>query len=171
MAALFGYESPERVRTLTLVANGGISTRTLPSMTAFTPPSYDEILQHVIVTTEPGSINIEETTQKWYERTKLPDTVEAYQKILNHMNQPLHRARYNLLRRLPHIKRPTLVVWGSEDKVNDLSMGEKVQSLIPDSELVVLPYGHFLPSEAPQKFNQQVIQFIQKHMNIQSVTK
>jgi len=171
VAALFGYESPERIRTLTLVGNGGISTRTLSTMTAFTPPSYEDILQHIKQTTELGSINIEETAQRWYERTKITDAVEAYQKILNHMNQPLHRARYNLQRRLPHIKVPTMVVWGSEDKVNDLSMGERVHSLIPNSEMAVLPYGHFLPSEAPQEFNNVVIQFIQKHADLQTLKR
>jgi len=55
-------------------------------------------------------------------------------------------------------------MWGSEDKVNDLKIGEKVHALIPGSEMVVLPYGHFLPSEGPKEFNQYVIQFIKKHV-------
>lgn len=164
VASLLGYESPERVRTLQLAASGGMSTRTLSTMTAFTPPTYDQILQHVMDTTNLEKSAAEETARRWYERTLLTGATEAYQKILNHMNQPLHRARYNLQRRLPHIKRPTLILWGSQDKVNDLSMGELMHSLIPESEMVVLPCGHFLPSEAPQAFNEQVISFIQKHL-------
>lgn len=164
VASLFGYESPNRVRTLILAGSGGMSTRTLSTMTSFTPPSYDEILRHVINTTNLETSRAEETARRWYERTLLPGAVEAYQNILNHMNHPIHRARYNLQRRLPHIKRPTLIVWGTKDTVNDLSMGELMHELIPESEMVVLPYGHFLPSEAPQEFNAQVISFIQKHL-------
>ncbi len=163
VASLLGYESPERVRTLVLVCSGGVSTRTLSTMTSFTPPSYDDILRHLIDTTETGSVNIPEVAQRWYERTRLPGAVEAYQKILNHMNQPLHRARYNLQRRLPYIKSPTLILWGSNDQINDLSLGEQMHALIPKSEMVVMPYGHFIPSEAPRAFNEQVIQFIEKH--------
>ncbi|WP_400163335.1 alpha/beta fold hydrolase [Brevibacillus sp. TJ4] len=163
VATLFGYESPERVRTLTVACGGGMSTRTLSTMTAFTPPSYEQILQHVRDTTALESVAAEETAKRWYERTLLPGALDAYQKILNHMNQPLHRARYNLQRRLPYIARPTLILWGAKDAVNDLSMGELMHSLIPKSELVVLPCGHFLPSEAPQAFNEQLISFIHRH--------
>ena len=35
---------------------------------------------------------------------------------MKHMTNPLTRPRYNTLRRLPHIKAPTLVVWGREDR-------------------------------------------------------
>ncbi|MEB3103957.1 alpha/beta fold hydrolase [Ferviditalea candida] len=164
VASLLGYESPDRVRTLTLVGAGGMSTRTLSAMTAFTPPTHDDILQHVLQTTNGENLDITETAQRWYERTLLPGALEAYQKILNHMNNPLNRARYNLQRRLPFLKPPALIIWGSEDKANDLSMGELMHSLIPHSEMTVLPCGHYCPSEMPREFNARVIQFIQKHL-------
>lgn len=95
---------------------------------------------------------------------QLPGAIDAYQKILNHMNEPTHRTRYNLERRLPYIKGPTLIIWGSEDKVNDISMGEMMHSLIPHSEMAVIPCGHFCPSETPREVNAQMIQFIHKHL-------
>ncbi|WP_407655175.1 alpha/beta fold hydrolase [Alicyclobacillus dauci] len=67
------------------------------------------------------------------------------------------------MRRLPYIKVPTLIVWGSEDKVNPMSMGEQMHSLIPDSEFVALPFGHYVASQAPEPFNHEVLNFLQKH--------
>lgn len=163
VAALFGYESPNRVETLTLVGSGGMSTRTLSTMTAFVPPTREAILAHVKETMHADEVSPVELADSWYQRTQLPGAVESYQKILNHMNNPVHRARYHLRRRLPYIRRPTLIIWGEDDKVNDLSMGQEMQSLIPDSELVIIPGGHFCPSETPKQFNTQLIQFLQRH--------
>ena len=43
VATLFGYESPDRVKKLVLVAAGGVAPRTLRSMTEFKPPTRDEV--------------------------------------------------------------------------------------------------------------------------------
>ncbi|WP_164985075.1 alpha/beta fold hydrolase [Ammoniphilus sp. CFH 90114] len=161
VASVLGYESPDRVRTLTLVGAGGISTRVIPMMSSFTPPSYEEVLKHVKETTRIE--NAEEAAKRWHQRAQIPGAAEAYLKIMTHMKNPIHRARYNTRRRLPHIKVPTLILWGSEDKINELSMGEEMQAMIPNSELAVLPYGHYLPSEAPKEFNSLVISFMNKH--------
>lgn len=160
VAALFAYESPERVKSLTLVASGGMSTRTLSTMTEFNPPSYDEILQQTKQTTCLSEEVVALRVQSWYERIQLPGALDAYRKILKHMNNPIHRSRYNLQRRLPYVKAPTLIVWGSEDAVNPISMGEQMNSMIPGSEFVVLKSGHFIPSEVPEQFNQKVQQFL-----------
>ncbi|SDJ02095.1 alpha/beta fold hydrolase [Paenibacillus naphthalenovorans] len=168
VASILGYESPDRVRTLTLISAGGISKRTLSSMTSFKPPVYDDILKHVSETSCGETTKIAETAKRWYERTLLPGALEAYQKILNHMNEPTHRARYNLQRRLPYIKSPALIIWGSEDKINDISMGELMHSLIPHSEMAVVSCGHYGPSEKPREINALIIQFIQKHLESQS---
>ncbi|WAH35698.1 alpha/beta fold hydrolase [Alicyclobacillus dauci] len=164
VASLFGYESPNRVRTLTLVASGGMSTRTLSTMTTFEAPAYEDIMRHALATIEGAQEStVTDAVDRWYQRTKHPGALDSYRKILSHMNNPVHRARYNLLRRLPQVKLRTLIVWGSEDNVNPLNMGEQMHELIDGSEFVVLPCGHYIPSEAPQAFNQEVLHFLRKN--------
>ena len=161
LASLFAYESPERVEKLVLVASGGTATRTLASMTQFQPPSKDAVRQGVEARFGGSGLDLDEIAEAHYRRSQRPGVVEAYQKILNHMNNPLTRQRYNTLRRLPLITAPTLVVWGRDDTTNAVEMGEKTQELIPGSKLVVFDEcGHFVPTDQPQQFNQAVGDFL-----------
>jgi abhydrolase domain-containing protein 6 len=67
------------------------------------------------------------------------------------------------LRRLPHIKAPTLVIWGREDQVNALEMGEATARGIPGARLIVYDgVGHAPPHEHTEQFNRDVIEFLTK---------
>ena len=78
---------------------------------------------------------------------------------MKHMTDPMTRPRYNTVRRMPHIKVPTLVIWGRNDQTNALEMGEATAANIPGSELVVLECGHGVPTEKPEEFNKLVADF------------
>ncbi|MBD3280062.1 alpha/beta fold hydrolase [Candidatus Dojkabacteria bacterium] len=43
------------------------------------------------------------------------------------------------------VKLPTLIIWGRDDKVTPLSMGEKIHSLVEDSEMEVIEGRHGIP--------------------------
>lgn len=49
----------------------------------------------------------------------------------------------DLLDVLPCIKVPTLLIWGEDDTATPLSDGRKMEKLIPDAGLAVLPGGHW----------------------------
>jgi pimeloyl-ACP methyl ester carboxylesterase len=52
---------------------------------------------------------------------------------------------------IPSIRAPTLIVWGSEDRLIPLASGQRFAREIPGSELVVLPgLGHVPHEEAPE---------------------
>jgi pimeloyl-ACP methyl ester carboxylesterase len=90
-----------------------------------------------------------------------PENVAAYQRIMNNMNNPATRLHYNTLRRLPMIKAPTLVLWGSNDQTNALELGQKTAELVPNSKLVVLDgIGHMVPNEAPDQFTRALLDFL-----------
>lgn len=161
IASAFAYESPNRVNKLVLVASGGTATRTLPSMTEFKPPSRDDLRARLQKTVKAPNVDLDQLAGEQAKRTEIPDAVPAYQKILNHMNNPLTRARYNTLRRLPFITAPTLVVWGRQDSTNALEMGENTAKLIPSAKLVVLEdCDHFVPTEKPDEFNRALLEFL-----------
>ncbi len=52
--------------------------------------------------------------------------------------------------RLPDLRTPTLVVWGSLDQLIPLAVGQQMHHEIPASKLAVIPgCGHLAPSECP----------------------
>lgn len=63
--------------------------------------------------------------------------------------------------RLPRIRVPTLLVWGEQDADTPLWMGERMERLIPDAGLVVLPgAGHYAYAERAGEFNRVAGHFL-----------
>jgi pimeloyl-ACP methyl ester carboxylesterase len=161
VASLFAYESPNRVNKLVLASSGGTATRTLASMTQFQPPTREQLRAQLALRVKAPGLDLDALADREYAKAQIPGAVEAYQKILNHMNNGLTRQRYNTLRRLPCIKAPTLVVWGRQDSTNALEMGIKTHEAIPGSRLVVIEdCDHFIPTEQPEQFNRALLEFL-----------
>lgn len=161
VASLLAYESPDRIDRLVLVGSGGTRARPLTTMTRFEPPASEEAIYSELV----GRRGLPENdhtramaAQQW--RRVTPEHLAAYQRILDHMTDPVHRPRYGTTRRLPHLRCPTLVVWGTHDDVNDPEMGRETAQLVPGSRLVWLDCGHYPPTEAPEAFHAAVRDFL-----------
>jgi pimeloyl-ACP methyl ester carboxylesterase len=160
IASLLAYESPQRIDRLVLVASGGVATRPLASMTNWQPPSEAEIRNGLAGLQRVG-VDVEPLVQDRLARTKEPERVQRFGQIMAHMTNPETRQRYNTARRLPYITNPTLIIWGRDDKVNELEMGETMHRLIPGSQLVVFDgCGHGVPTEARDRFDQVVTEFL-----------
>jgi pimeloyl-ACP methyl ester carboxylesterase len=162
LASLFAYESPNRVDKLVLVASGGAAPRTLNSMTNFKPPARDQLLAQLKTRFDPNAdIDLEAYADKEMEKANIPGAVEAYQRILNHMNNNVTRQRYNTLRRMPYIKAPTLVIWGRQDSTNALELGEQTHQAIKGSKMIVIENcEHYIPTEHPTEFNNALLEFL-----------
>jgi pimeloyl-ACP methyl ester carboxylesterase len=66
--------------------------------------------------------------------------------------------------RLGAIKQPTLIVWGSEDKLIPPSVGETMHRDIPDSSLLIVDgCGHLAPGECAQPVLAGTLQFLEAH--------
>ena len=69
--------------------------------------------------------------------------------------------RHNLEDKLDQINCPTLLVWGKEDGVTPLFVGEKFNRLIKYSKLVVVEKcGHAPMMERPDEFNTILSEFL-----------
>jgi pimeloyl-ACP methyl ester carboxylesterase len=81
---------------------------------------------------------------------------------MKHMTNPTTRQRYNTLRRLPHIRVPTLVLWGRNDPVNALEeTGIPTGNGIPNAKFLVYDNtGHGVPVEQPDRFANDVLSFL-----------
>ena len=85
---------------------------------------------------------------------------------LNGLGAPAFRAvfdagqSYDARVRAPHVACPTLVLWGREDRLLPVAMGEELHRLIPDSRLVVWnATGHCPMIENPARFHDLVTAF------------
>jgi pimeloyl-ACP methyl ester carboxylesterase len=75
-------------------------------------------------------------------------------------NLPLWESGF--ARRLGEITHPTLVIWGNEDRVFPLSVGEELHQTIKGSLFIRVPKaGHIPQWERPDLVNQELITFIQ----------
>ena len=62
--------------------------------------------------------------------------------------------------RLAKVTAPALVVWGRDDRLIPLSMGEEIARRLPGSKFVVIDEcGHLPPAEKPVEFTKAVIEF------------
>jgi pimeloyl-ACP methyl ester carboxylesterase len=103
----------------------------------------------------------EQVYRTYLEKLHRPEHVETFTKLMAHMTNPMTRSRYNTMRRLPHIPVPTLVLWGTDDVVNDLSMGVDVVKGIPGAKMIVYNgVGHSIPQEIPDQFVRDVLDFL-----------
>lgn len=70
--------------------------------------------------------------------------------------------RYELVQdRYREIKQPTLLLWGREDAVTVLDVGERLSTTLPNARLVVYPRcGHFPMIEAAAASNAEVARFL-----------
>ena len=61
----------------------------------------------------------------------------------------------------PNLRTPTLILCGTSDIVTPLRLSEKLTDLIPGARLhVVDQAGHMLPLEAPERVNQEILEFV-----------
>jgi pimeloyl-ACP methyl ester carboxylesterase len=64
---------------------------------------------------------------------------------------------------LPELKMPVLIVWGAEDKILPLHQGDKIHSLVPQSEFEVFPgCGHLTPYQCADSVSPYVVKFLKE---------
>jgi pimeloyl-ACP methyl ester carboxylesterase len=68
-----------------------------------------------------------------------------------------------LIARYKDIKVPVLIIWGREDEVVPLAVGERFKQDIPDSQLVVIPRcGHIPLEEEPGATRRAIMDFLKQ---------
>ncbi|RLI26008.1 MAG: hypothetical protein DRO52_03245 [Candidatus Hecatellales archaeon] len=85
-----------------------------------------------------------------------PEAQHAYKSTLN-----MPREWAVLPEKLPSLERPTLIIWGAEDKLIPVKHAHQYHKLIKNSKLVVFEEtGHVPHAEQPEKYNQTVASFL-----------
>ena len=71
---------------------------------------------------------------------------------------------HDVLDRLADIAHPTRVIVGELDEETPIAYSQSIADGIPDSDLHILDgVGHLAPSEAPDRFNALVAEFLSAH--------
>lgn len=99
-----------------------------------------------------------------------PDAIERFVAWRAAMAQePLFEATragvgFDVSKELARVSVPTLVVYGDEDALTPPAVVKQVAAAVPGAELIGVPgAGHMIPVEQPERFEQIVGSFLDKH--------
>ena len=60
-----------------------------------------------------------------------------------------------------HIAKPTLILWGEDDKFSPLSLGDRIHKDIKGSRMEIIPdCGHFVQEDKPERATEIIIDFL-----------
>jgi pimeloyl-ACP methyl ester carboxylesterase len=148
---------PERIRRLLLFDSAGLYVLPTWDTRLFTPTSAAELAQldDLLMPNPP----------------KVPGFVARdILRMSNDRAWIIHRAMATMLtgkdatdKLLPQLKMPVLIVWGSEDKITPLSLGQTMHKLVPQSQFDVIPgCGHLAPGQCAPQIAPKVVDFLKQ---------
>jgi pimeloyl-ACP methyl ester carboxylesterase len=150
-------EHPDRVRRLMLFDSAGIHEQPSWDTRLFTPTTNAEVRQlNALLYPHPFPVpgfvarDILRITDQngWVNRRAVASMLAG-----NNASDDL----------LPKLKMPVLIVWGAEDRIMPLHQGEKMHSLVPQSQLEVFQgCGHLSPMQCASQVGPAVVDFLRK---------
>ncbi len=150
-------DHPERVRRLLLFDSAGLFVLPTWDTRLFTPGNAAELDQlDALLMPHPP---------------KVPGFVARdILRVSNHRAWIIHRALATMLtgqdatdKLLPQLKMPVLIVWGAEDKITPVGLGEIMHRMLPQSELDVVPgCGHLAPGQCAPQMAPKVVEFLKQ---------
>ena len=160
IAGLFAYESPNRVDKLVLTGNPGFHGSANARLANFQVPSEEKVRDALrMVAPNMPDAELEALTQAKLARMNEPGYVDAYGDMMKTMADGDNRKRFNLLRRLPQVTVPTLLLLGRGDPSSE--HGAELQRLTPNSQLHIIETGaHQVHYENTEEFCKVVGDFL-----------
>jgi pimeloyl-ACP methyl ester carboxylesterase len=148
---------PERVKRLLLFDSAGVYAKPEWNTALFTPVNAQEIaeLDALLMPNPP----------------RVPAFVARdILRLSNQNGWVVRRALASMLtgrdatdKLLPKLRMPVLIVWGSEDHITPVSLGNTIHNLVPQSQLdVIQGCGHLAPSQCAAEIAPVVIAFLKQ---------
>lgn len=157
-AVELALRQPQRVNRLVLVDAAGLRLRDVPTPDIFlaTPPESRELL----FADSRGPLAMAAIPDTPPPPEKMAYILRGREAAARLLWNPHVRYR-KLMGRLDRVKRPTLVVWGAQDRVFPPPYGEAFARGIPGAKLVTIDRcGHLPPVEQPDRFAEVVLDFL-----------
>jgi 2-hydroxy-6-oxonona-2,4-dienedioate hydrolase len=158
LAGLLSYESPNRVDRVIVTGHNGVDPEPNPHFDNFKAPADEDIRQWVLKTSKGSGVVAEAVVRERIQKAHEPGYVETFAGVMRHMGDMTARRRYDMVRRFPYIKAPTLYVWGRKDR--SFPKAAIAQKLTPNSRLLEMDCGHFVAMEVPEEFNKAAVEFL-----------
>src|SRR5262245_31369996 len=147
-------QAPERVRGLVLSGSSGLFERTVTRKVPHRPSAAFVNQKMTEVFHDPAMV-----TPEWVEAIR--DRVSQPGYVLRVLQVSRSARRYNLEDRLGEIRCPTLLVWGTEDRVTPRDVAIRFLDGLPSATLRLVPEcGHAPMLEHPQAFARAVEEFL-----------
>lgn len=165
IAALYAARYPERLHSLTLLANAGVDApvrseffRILENggsnpLIVRQPEDFSRLLNFVF-----NEVPWIPERLRYYLGERASSQAEHHEQVFNQLV-----ARYIPLEPLlPHIQAPTLLLWGDHDRVLDVSSLKVMQPLLSKASVAVMPgLGHAAMLESPEESARLYRNFLQ----------
>ncbi|HEY3115955.1 MAG TPA: alpha/beta hydrolase [Chloroflexota bacterium] len=160
IAGLLGYESPHRIDKLVMTGNPGFHGAPNERLANVQRPTEEQIRKAIErVATDLSESEREALIQEKLQKVSELGYTEAHAQMMKTMADSANRSRFILMRRLPHIKVPTLFILGRHDPSSELA--DKLVSLVPGSRAIVIEDGgHQVHYENTDEFCKAVIDFL-----------
>jgi pimeloyl-ACP methyl ester carboxylesterase len=147
-------EQPRRVAGLVLTGSAGLMERNLADHAPLDPPR--EFIRRKV-------------EQVFFDpRHATDEIVDEVQRVLRDNRNKLRLVKlarslraFNMHDRLPAITAPTLLVWGKQDSITPLEVGEVFARRLPNARMFVLDRcGHAPNIEQPEELNRLAAEFL-----------
>ena len=111
----------------------------------------------------PEPINQEHLEER-HRQSLLPGAREATQAAFDYgkrlRSDPNQAQRFDLRHRLPHLRIPTLFIWGRHDRLAEPRLAIELERLLPNIRFIYFEdSGHQLQNDEPEHFNQVAAEF------------
>lgn len=148
---------PERVRHLMLFDSAGLYVRPDWDTRLFTPQSPTDLEQlDRLLMPSPPSV-------PGFVADDILRVSRNHAWVIRRALNSMMTGRDATDQRLPELKMPVLLLWGTEDHITPVSQGYTMNKLIPQSQLMVFPgCGHLAPTQCADKMGPVVVDFTEQ---------
>jgi pimeloyl-ACP methyl ester carboxylesterase len=158
IALKFAAEHPERVRRLVLIDSAGFQYATAMNENSFTPRDRDELHHLLWLQTDRLS------SLPWFIERDLLRKNHEHAWILRRAMKSMLSGRDLMDGRVQRVTMPVLLVWGMNDRIVPLPIGEKMRAALPDARLVAYSgCGHLAVIECRNRVLPEVERFLGGH--------
>ena len=170
---------PERVRSLTLVAPGGLARSLILELRMLTLPAMDilarlrrspAITRQVLYSCfhDPARCPEEVFDQALrYGAPSAPEMVRALRSAVSFWSGVRDDVRLPWIARAERYRGPALVVWGEQDRIIPASFAEEARRITPDAEIRTIPScGHLVMVERPSEMLDVLLPFLDRSSSL-----
>jgi len=169
VVSAMALQKPEQVQSISLVAGAIPDSRRGRSSWAFHYPPLGRAVRHLATRVLLTEENVESALASAYGRMPAEDEFKGYYRPLlirdtdAALVEMLKTREKNLLNEINSLKMPVMLIWGEEDAWVQLEEGHRLDSLISNAELVIMPgEGHCPMETKPEEFNSILLRFLDK---------